>query len=130
MATMQPEPSAELREELEFRARVYKMLASGISTTEIEALMHRKIDWTLFSESTVREMSQASTKISISLPESFDMHLKTILSKIDVMELDMQAKNLEFSKLIDDLFMKLIGAIVCFGTILVIGILIALSKWN
>lgn len=56
MTMMHPEPEAEFRREKEFRAKIYRMLSLGLSTTEIEGLIGRKVDWQLFSQETLSTM--------------------------------------------------------------------------
>jgi hypothetical protein len=78
MTAMQPEPSSlEFTKEVDFRAKVYRMLSMGMSTAEIETFLHRKIDWQLFSRDTldvIRDQSQP--ELILTIPQEMDSELK------------------------------------------------------
>lgn len=72
MSIMSPEPESEFRVESEFRAKVYRMLALGLSTTEVENVLGRRIDWSLYSEQTLKEiMHKTAPSVQLALPQEF-----------------------------------------------------------
>lgn len=69
MENYEMEPASEFNEEVEFRAKVYKLLSSGLSHSEIQRIVRKNIDWSLFSRDTLEAMIQESqTPIVVSLP--------------------------------------------------------------
>lgn len=76
MTMMQPDPTTEFRKEKEFRAKVYRMLSLGLDTTEIETLLRQEIDWSLFSQETLRDIVEHSAEKSI--PKVLDYALGRI----------------------------------------------------
>ena len=85
------EPMAEFQEELEFRAKVYKMLSMGLSHSEIERVLRKSINWSLFSVDTLEQMIEDSKNpIVVSLPkelfESSGLSSALMQKKIDYLE--------------------------------------------
>lgn len=139
MTMMQPDPAAEFREEIEFRSKVYRMLSLGLSTTEVENLLRCKIDWALFSESTLRSMVENSSKVVVSIPAELQEKLFRMSSSLEstTKKSDQNFKTLkkdaikfkedfraEFKKEIKDVFDTMIGMITVFGSLAIILILV------
>ena len=138
MTMMQPDPSAEFREEIEFRSKVYRMLSLGLSTTEVENLLKCKVDWALFSESTLRSMVENSSKVIVSVPVELQEKLFRMSSSLDS-NLKMNQQNFkkleenivkfnsdtktELNKELKDIFDTIVGMIFIFGSLAIILIL-------
>lgn len=86
MTMMQPDPASDFREEKEFRAKVYRMLSLGLDTTEIEGLLRRRIDWSLFSENTLRNMVENENKVCIQVPDMSYTVVQPIKAKLKTLE--------------------------------------------
>lgn len=132
MKAMQPDPS-DFREEVEFRARVYRMLAMGLTPNEVEMFLRRKIDWSLFSQKTVDEMKRIQTESCMSAPQYVTIQLPDSLAKaisqITGDQIDMRAKKFEeFLKAYTDVQQKNINAFILKMDRIVarIGILLAI----
>lgn len=137
-----PEPESEFREEAEFRSRVYHMLSIGLSTTEIEGLFRKRIDWTLYDAEVVKNLQESSgNKIMISLPDSMfsglDKNAQALKkmadinnSLVDSILLLQSNMDSNFKKIVPDVTSSLIGvgfiagvAIGIMGTLFLVKIL-------
>lgn len=116
MKAMQPDPS-DFREEVEFRSRVYRMLALGLTPNEVETFLRRKIDWSLFSQQTVDEMKKVQMGavgsmpqyVTVQLPESF----AKVISQVVTQQMTMNNKKFEdFLKSYTDVQQKNINAFI------------------
>lgn len=72
MTLMQPDPSAEFRREKEYRAKVYNLLSMGLSTTEIENILQKHVDWSQFSLETLDSFVESKKPIlTVEFPQAF-----------------------------------------------------------